>query len=116
VLAAATRLELRLAALAGALAVLDGPAGGSFAVVISRAEPVATDPAVAAEWAIALVHSIFEDVARTPLITVATKRVGNAARGLRRALAREAARDASIALREATPLPVKKGLASKLAA
>jgi len=60
----------------------------------------ALPPAEAAEQSIALVRAVFH--LRLPIgpLTHAAKQVGNAARGVKRALAHEAARRAHIALRE----------------
>jgi hypothetical protein len=119
VLDAATRLELTLAVLAGTLGALGESTGARFAALMGQAEPVSCDPAAAADWAIGLVHAVFQEDVRNGQLTRATKGVGNAARNVQRVLAWEAARDASIALREATPLPVKasgKAAAKKLAA
>jgi hypothetical protein len=61
-------------------------------------------PPEAAEQAIALVRAVFHLRLPSASLTHAAKQVGNAALGVKRALAHEAARRARIALREARPL------------
>jgi hypothetical protein len=75
----------------------------------------AADAATAAAWAITLVHGVFAMVKPGRTLIAVAKRVGNAALGVRRALALEAARQGRIALREARPVG-KKPDGAKLAA
>ena len=114
-----TRLQPALDVLAGVLAARGEPVNAPFArfMVPPLVEP-SLDPASAAEWAIALVHAVFHAGPRSGALTAATKAVGTAALGVKRALAKEASRRAGIARREATLLPVrvKRIPAAKLAA
>jgi len=82
---------------------------------------LALAPLEAAEQAILLVHAVFHRCRNSSALTAAAKRVGNAALGVKRAVALEAARRDRIALREARPEPArthgrKKRDAARLAA
>jgi hypothetical protein len=114
--AAMMKLEPALAVLAGALAAHGEPADAPFERfgAPSLVFMASLDAAAAADAAIALVRAVFRMRRMTMALTVATKSVGNAARGVRRALAREAARAGAVAEQETPPSPAKA--AAKLAA
>lgn len=99
VLAAMSKLGPALAELSDTLVALGEPARRPFARL--GAPPldvlVALEPGAAAEAAIALVRASFHLGHCSGALTNAAKRVGNAALGVKRALAVEAARRARIA-------------------
>ncbi len=109
---ATTKQRQALEALASTLVAHGAPAGAPFAwlPVPSLAAIMSLDPATAAEWGIALVHAIFREDKLPNAVTTATKRVGNAARGVRRAL--EYQRKAA----EAARLPPETIIFARLAA
>jgi hypothetical protein len=78
-----------LRALADVLVAHGAPAGAPFTwfTVPSLGAMISLDPATASDWAITLVHAIFREPRLPGAVTTATKGVGNAARGVRRALA-----------------------------
>jgi hypothetical protein len=104
---AGRHLREALALLAGALAEHGEPSFERFGVPSLRALGK-LDAATAADWTILLVHAVFHGCRPRHALTVALKGAGTAALGVRRALAREAARSARIALREMAPALPKR--------
>ncbi len=106
--AAMLKLEQALPLLALALVAHGEPASAPFARLSPFADLAGPpkSPGEMAEEAIMLVHAVFFHLRASSALTAAAKRVGNAALGVKRALAIQAARRDRIALREAARLPV----------
>jgi hypothetical protein len=111
-----------LTPLAGVLVALGEPAEAPLArfTTLTADKVGSLAPAEAAEQGVALVHAVLQAFRGKGAVTQVAKRVGNAALGIKRALATDAARRERIALREATRQPParpgKKKDAARLAA